>query len=458
MAWFRRDINEEGAADDNPAADSGTSPADKGEDEWYLSLKRRLHHEVIGAIDLELVERLDEEELAHEVRRKAIELAGKNSELLSAQERDKLVEEVMDEAFGYGPIEPLMRDHAISDILINGPRQLFVEKQGKLEASPVAFHDENHLMQIVKRIVAATGRRIDEKSPMVDARLPDGSRLNAIMKPLALNGPLISIRRFGTRPLEIEDLLKYGSIAEEMVEFLSACVRSRVNVVISGGTGSGKTTLLNCLSRYIPRTERVATIEDAAELQLQQPHVVKMETRPANSEGEGEVTIRDLLKNTLRMRPDRIIVGECRGAETLDMLQAMNTGHEGSLTTVHANTPRDAISRMEMMIGMGGFELPVWVIRKQIADSINVIVQVSRLLGGQRKVVKISELTGIEAETPMMHDLFEFVQTGIDEEDNAVGEFRATGMRPECIHKLNASGAELPLSLFQAKRLDTYTP
>lgn len=460
MAWFRRaddrtDTSRPNESGNGPGGNEGGDSTDmRVKDDWYLSLKRRLHQEVIGAIDLALMERLSEDELQLEVRRKAEELCRQNSELLSSSDRAKLVEEVLDEAFGYGPIEGLMGDHQISDILINGPRQIYFEKNGRLQECDVAFHDENHLLQILQRIVASAGRRIDEKSPMVDIGLPDGSRLNAIIKPLALNGPLVSIRRFGSRPLTMKDLLRLEAITPEMVEFLQACVEARVNIVISGGTGSGKTTLLNCLSRFIHPSERVATIEDAAELLLQQPHVVKMETRPANLEGEGEVTMRDLLRNTLRMRPDRIIIGECRGPETLDMLQAMNTGHEGSLTTIHANSPREAITRMEMMVGMGGFDLPVWVIRKQVASSINIVIQTARLLGGKRKVVKISEITGMESDAVMMHDIFQFVQTGIDEDRAAVGYFEATGMRPECLSKLSISGASLPPDLFLPRRLE----
>jgi len=289
---------------------------------------------------------------------------------------------------------------------------------------------------------------------MVDARLPDGSRLNAIIPPLALDGPLVSIRRFGSRRLTADDLLESHSIAPEMIEFLSACIRARANILISGGTGSGKTTLLNILSKYIPEEERVSTIEDAAELKLQQPHVVRMETRPKNVEGEGEVTTRDLVRNSLRMRPDRIIVGECRGAEALDMLQAMNTGHEGSLTTVHANTTRDATSRLEMMVGMAGFELPIWSIRRQIASAIHIVVQVSRLVGGARKITRISEITGMEGDIISMHDIFEFQQTGIDEDHCAVGQFRATGLRPHCITRLEAAGIHVPIELFESRVLD----
>lgn len=458
MAWFRpKSEPEDDAARMTVVGDveSGTDD-DERQDEWYLTLKRRLHKEVISAMDLGQMESMTEEELLLEVRQKAEEISRKSFELLSLPDRERLVEEVLDEAFGYGPIESLMREGDVADILINGPRQVYVEKQGRLEQVNVAFHDEQHLVQILQRIVASTGRRIDEKCPMVDARLPDGSRLNAVIKPLALNGPLVSIRRFGARPLTIEDLLKYGSITQEMIDFLSACVKARINIVISGGAGGGKTTMLNCLSRYIPKSERVATIEDAAELMLQQPHVVKMETRSANLEGEGEVTMRDLVRNSLRMRPDRIIVGECRGAEALDMLQSMNTGHEGSLTTIHANSPRDAITRLEMMIGMGGFDLPIWVIRKQVASSINIIVQVSRLVGGRRTITRISEITGMEADTVMMHDIFEYVQTGVDDNHAAVGHFRCSGIQPDCLSKLAAAGETLPIEIFEPRQLKVW--
>jgi pilus assembly protein CpaF len=361
----------------------------------------------------------------------------------------------MNEAFGYGPIDELMKDHEVSDILINGPRQVFVEKRGQLHLTKVAFHDENHLMHILQRVVAHSGRRIDENSPMVDSRLPDGSRLNAVIRPLALNGPLVSIRRFGARPLTATDLLKNESLTEEMLEFLAACVRARVNIVISGGAGSGKTTLLNCISRYIHESERVTTIEDAAELMLQQPHVAKMESRPAGSEGGPGFTARDLVRNSLRMRPDRIIVGECRGSEALDMLQAMNTGHDGSLTTLHANSPRDALARLEVMVGAAGFDLPLWVIRNQISSAIDIVIQVSRLVGGKRKIVKISEITGIQADVIMMHDIFEFVQTGVDENRAAVGYFQSTGLRPECLEKLTEYGVRLPVDMFEPRRLAT---
>ena len=419
----------------------------------FLALKRKLHYDVIGSIDLASMGSLTEHELRVQVRRKAEVICRQDPALLSNSDREKLVEEILDEAFGYGPIESLMHDPDVCDILINGPKQTYIERRGRLERCPVAFLNDQHLLHIIQRMAANVGRRIDENSPMVDARLPDGSRLNAIIHPVALNGPLVSIRRFGARPLTIDDLLTYQAITPEMLRFLRACVISRVNVVISGGTGSGKTTLLNALSVYIPPDERLATIEDAAELQLQQTHVARMETRPPNLEGRGQVTTRDLVRNALRMRPDRIIVGECRGDEALDMLQAMNTGHEGSLTTIHANSPRDAISRLEMMIGMAGFDIPIWVVRRQIASSINIIVQVQRMMGGPRKIVRISEVTGMEQDIVSMHDVFEFVQTGVDERRVAQGFFRSTGIRPNCIAKLKASGEDLPIELFERKVL-----
>jgi len=422
---------------------------------WFLALKREIHQQVIGTMNLAAIGTMREEELRIEVRRQAEILCRKRADLLSLAERERLVNEVLDETFGLGPLEALMRDTEISDILINGPKTIYIEKRGRLYKSTVAFHDERHLLHVVQRIVARMGRRVDETCPMVDARLPDGSRLNAIIKPLALEGPLVSIRRFGARPLLVQDLLANKSITEEMLKFLSACVEARINIVISGGTGSGKTTLLNALSSFIPAEERVATIEDAAELQLQQPHVVRMETRPSNVEGEGEVTTRELVRNALRMRPDRIIVGESRGAEALDMLQAMNTGHDGSLTTIHANSPRDALSRLEMMVGMAGFDLPIWVIRRQVVSAINVVIQVSRLLGGLRKIVKISEITGMEGDIVSMHDLFEFKQTGLDENRAAQGYFFATGIRPECLAKLEASGVPLSSELFERRILKT---
>jgi pilus assembly protein CpaF len=468
MAWFRDgrqlqfENEEEGVVNGREetarptyAAAVPASVPNGGADskDWFLALKRELHQQVISSLDVSRVGLLEEEQLRSEVRRLAEVLCRERADLLSLSERERLVNEVLDETFGMGPIETLMRDPEISDILINGPKQVYIERKGRLQKTPAAFHDQHHLLQVVQRIVGWVGRRVDETSPMVDARLPDGSRLNAIIYPLALEGPLVSIRRFGARPLLIEDLLANHSITPEMVQFLSACVEARINLLISGGTGSGKTTLLNALSRFIPGEERLATIEDAAEVQLQQPHVVRMETRASNIEGEGEVTTRDLVRNALRMRPDRIIVGECRGAEALDMLQAMNTGHEGSLTTIHANSGRDALSRLEIMVGMAGFDLPVWVIRRQVASAINVIVQIARLVGGVRKVVRISEITGMEGDIISMHDIFEFKQTGVDDNRVAQGYFHCTGIRPICLNKLKAAGVPLPVELFERRTI-----
>ncbi len=420
-------------------------------EERFLRHKKELHQQLIASMDLSAIGTLSEEDLRLEVRRAAEELARRTPDLLNLSERERLVNEVLDETFGLGPLEPLMRDPTISDILVNGPKTVYIERAGRLEEVPVAFHDDRHLLQIIQRIVSRVGRRVDETTPMVDARLPDGSRVNAVIPPLALDGSLLSIRRFGARPLMMSDLLAKEAITPDMVRFLAACVRARVNLVISGGTGSGKTTLLNALSASIPGEERVATIEDAAELRLQQRHVVRMETRPTNIEGRGEVTTRDLVRNALRMRPDRIVVGECRGPEALDMLQAMNTGHEGSLTTIHANDTRDALGRLEMMVGMAGFDLPLWIIRRQIASAIQLVVQVARLQGGQRKLIRISEITGMEGDIISMHDLFAFKQTGVDAEGAAHGYFFATGIRPRCLERLEAAGVGLPLDLFERR-------
>jgi pilus assembly protein CpaF len=424
-----------------------------GHEERFLRCKRELHQQLISSLDLATIGTMSEEELRVEVRRAAEELCRLSPEMLSLSERERLVTEVLDETFGLGPLEPLMRDPSITDILINGPKTVYVERQGQLEQVSAAFNDESHLLQIVQRIAGRVGRRVDETSPMVDARLPDGSRVNAIIPPLALDGTLVSIRRFGAKPLVISDLLAKKSITKDMVQFLTSCIKARINMVISGGTGSGKTTLLNALSASIPPKERVATIEDAAELRLQQPHVVRMETRPANIEGSGQVTTRDLVRNALRMRPDRIIIGECRGPEALDMLQAMNTGHEGSMTTVHANETRDALSRLEMMVGMAGFDVPMWIIRRQIASALQIVVQVARMPGGARKIIKISEITGMEGEVVSMHDLFAYKQTGVDEKGAAQGFFHATGIRPRILERLEISGARVPLEMFERRMI-----
>lgn len=418
-----------------------------------VAIKRQLHQQVIGQLDISSMAKWNSETLKIEVRRQA-EIACATIDLNHLQlPHATLVDEVLDEVFGLGPLEALRADPLVSDIMINGPKTVYVERQGQLLRTPIIFHDDEHLVQIIQRIVAEVGRRIDETTPMVDARLSDGSRLNAVIAPLALDGALVSIRRFGSKPLTADRLIANQSITEEMIEFLSACVKARINMLVSGGTGSGKTTLLNCLSGYIPEDERVATIEDAAELRLQQPHVARMETRVANVEGNGAVTARDLVRNALRMRPDRIIIGECRGPEALDMLQAMNTGHEGSLTTIHANTSRDAISRLEMMVGMAGFDLPIWVIRKQVASAVHMVVQVNRLPGGVRKITRISEITGMEGDIVSMHDLFEFRQMGLNEESVTKGQFWATGIRPINLDRLRAFGVEVPVGLFERRLL-----
>ncbi|MBI1916727.1 MAG: CpaF family protein [Planctomycetes bacterium] len=442
-----------------PPGGSRTEVADPGRvdartTEELRRLKGQLHHQLIAGMDLSAVSSLSREDLREEVRRVADELCQRSSSLLNRGERERVVNEVLDETFGLGPLEPLMHDPTISDILINGHNTVYVERNGVLERAPITFTDERHLLHIVQRVVGQTGRRVDETSPMVDSRLPDGSRINAIIPPLALHGALVSIRRFGTRPILAKDLVARKALTIEILDFLAACVRSRLNILVSGGTGSGKTTLLNVLSAFIPDDERVITIEDAAELKLQQPHVGSLETRPNNAEGAGEVTTRELVRNALRMRPDRILIGECRGPEALDMLQAMNTGHEGSLTTVHANDTRDALSRLEIMVGMCGFDLPIWVIRKQIASAIHIIVQVSRLLGGARKVVKISEVVGMEGDNIVMHDLFVFKQTGVDDNRRAQGYFHTTGIRPNCLERLASLGCPLPYDLFERRILN----
>jgi pilus assembly protein CpaF len=433
---------------------SSTNGAALSAEERFLRHKKELHQQLITNMDLGAIGTMDEDELRIEVRRAAEDLCRQSADLLNLSERERLVSEVIDETFGLGPLEPLMRDPLVTDIMINGAKTAYVERNGRLERVNVSFHDERHLLQIVQRIAGRIGRRVDETCPMVDARLTDGSRVNAVIPPLALDGTLLSIRRFGTRPFMMKDLVGYKALTPEMVSFLSSCIQARINVIISGGTGSGKTTLLNALSSYIPHDERVATIEDAAELRLQQPHVVRMETRPANIEGAGAVTTRDLVRNALRMRPDRIIIGECRGAEALDMLQAMNTGHDGSMTTIHANDTRDALSRLEMMVGMAGFDVPIWIIRRQIASAVHIVVQVARLAGGVRRVIKVSEITGMEGDVMSMQDLFGYKQTGVDDNRVAQGYFFASGIRPQCMEKLEVSGNRLPVEMFERRILN----
>jgi pilus assembly protein CpaF len=435
----------------------GPAPTARGAvpDERFRNLKAELHRQLVAGLDLSALGRLPTPELRQEMRRQAEALCQMVPELLSFKERERLVNEVLDETLGLGPLEPLLADPSVTDILINGYKTVYVERDGRLQRADASFTDERHLLHIVQRIVGQVGRRIDEASPMVDARLPDGSRINAIIPPLSLDGAMVSIRRFGVRPLRAADLLARGSATPEMLNFLAACVRARLNLVISGGTGGGKTTLLNILSAFIPEDERVVTIEDAAELHLQQPHVGRLETRPRNIEGSGEITTRDLVRNALRMRPDRIVVGECRGAEALDMLQAMNTGHEGSLTTIHANDTRDALDRLEVMVGMSGLDVPIWVVRRQVASAIHVVVQVSRLLGGARKVVRISEGTGADAEGISIQDLYAFRQTGVNERREAEGVFEALGVPPKCLARLSTWGVGIAPEQFERRQLAT---
>ncbi len=416
-------------------------------------IKANVHRKLLEVLDLNEARRTPLEQLHKECwdRVNALLIAEKFP--LSAPEKEQLIHEVMDEIFGLGPLEPFLRDPLVSDILVNGPRQIYIEKEGKLELTDATFSDVDHLMRVIYRIATNVGRRIDESSPMLDARLPDGSRVNAIIPPLSLKGPALSIRRFGVVPIDIKRLLELDSLTEDMAFFLEACVRCKTNILISGGTGTGKTTLLNALSRWIPAGERVLSIEDAAELQLQREHVLRLETRPPNIEGEGEVTQRDLLRNSLRMRPDRIIIGEVRGAETLDMLQAMNTGHEGSMTTVHANNPRDALRRIENMVSMAGITYPIHAIREQISSALHVLIHVERLTGGRRKVVNVAEITGMESDTICLHDIFRFNQTGVGKDGHACGQFEACGVRPHLLNKLKAEGVEVPLNFFQHRTL-----
>lgn len=451
----------ESKAEEQPAKGDGETlsygdSSDLGLEESELQyLKDEIHRRVVNQVDLTTISKMSNADLRAEIRRHSEFILSESATFLNKEQKEALVTQVIDETFGLGPLEPVLRDDSVTDIMINGAKQVYIEKQGRLQLSNVKFADDAHVIKIIQRIVGEVGRRVDETSPMVDARLKDGSRLNAVIPPLALDGPLVSIRRFGSRPLQASNLLQNGSITQPMVNFLECCAKGRLNMLISGGTGSGKTTLLNILSASINDYERVATIEDAAELQLQQSHVIRMETRPPNIEGEGAVNTRDLVRNALRMRPDRIIIGECRGPEALDMLQAMNTGHDGSLTTIHANTPRDALMRLEMMVGMTGVDIPIWTIRRQIASAVQIVIQAVRLTGGPRKVVAISEITGMEGEVISMHDIFRFQQTGLDENGRAVGYFESTGVRPHCAKRLEELGLPLDLGSFEKQQLLT---
>jgi pilus assembly protein CpaF len=426
-----------------------TSGSDNGGQHSFQEMKSRLHRALINRMDLTKLQTLTPDQVHAEVSRLAETVLAQEAMPLSTSERDRLVNDVQHELFGLGPLEPLLADPTISDILVNSYRKIYVERRGKLEVTNVAFKDDEHLMRVIERIVSSVGRRIDESSPMVDARLRDGSRVNAIIPPLSIDGPVLSIRRFGAEPLRMNMLIENKALTRDIADMLQMCVAARLNVLISGGTGAGKTTLLNALSAYIPEDERIVTIEDSAELQLQQPHVVRLETRPPNIEGKGEVTQRDLVRNALRMRPDRIVIGEVRGGEAIDMLQAMNTGHDGSLTTVHANTPRDALSRLETMIQMTGMRLSDRAMRQQMASAIDLVVQIARLSDGTRRLTSIAEITGMEGETITMQEIFLFERTGVDAQGQVIGRFKPTGIRPRFAERLKASGMQLPRVFFE---------
>jgi pilus assembly protein CpaF len=425
---------------------AGAGPAPR---QQYLELRASVHRKLLNRLNLEALARADRARAEGEIRTLLAQLLSEEQTPLNVSERETLFAEVVDDVFGLGPLEPLLRDPTVSDILVNTYQSVFVERKGKMQKVQASFQDDAHLMRVIDRIVSRIGRRVDDSSPMVDARLPDGSRVNAIIPPLAVDGPLLSIRRFPAERLKANDLVSLGALTQPMLEFLSHCVRAKLNCLISGGTGAGKTTLLNVLSSYISEDERIVTIEDAAELQLHQEHVARLETRPANVEGKGAVRQRQLVVNALRMRPDRIVVGEVRGEEALDMLQAMNTGHDGSLTTVHANTPRDALTRVETMIAMGSTNLPDKAMRQQIASAIQIVMQQTRLSDGTRKVTSISEITGMEGDIITMQEIFVFEKQGVNQEGKVLGRFRATGVRPKMSERLLAAGIRLPASMFE---------
>ena len=422
--------------------DRGVTP-----DTLFQDLKIRIHRKLIDTLDLTKLSTLEAEMIKHEIRRVLEEQVMAESLPLSRLDRERLVTEVQHEVFGLGPLELLLKDPEISDILVNTHSQVYIERHGRLEKTDVRFRDDAHLMQIIERIVSRVGRRVDESSPMVDARLPDGSRVNAIIPPLALDGPVVSIRRFGADPLTMKDLIQFNSIPEPVAEVLKACVKSRLNILVSGGTGAGKTTLLNCLSNYIPENERILTIEDSAELKLQQEHVVRLETRPPNIEGTGMVTQRDLVRNALRMRPDRIVLGEVRGGEALDMIQAMNTGHDGSISTIHANSARDALARVETMMLMANLNLPERALREQISSALDLIIQLTRMSDGTRKLIEVSEVTGMEGSTITTQMIFKFDQKGV-ENGKVLGDFVATGVRPMFLDRLERYGFRVPNTYF----------
>jgi pilus assembly protein CpaF len=412
----------------------------------FFELKERVQDKLIAELDPQM-DISKTEEVRHTIEDLYDQILSQEGTILSRQERQRLFEQIVAEILGFGPIEPLLADESITEIMVNGPNKIYIERKGKLEKVNLTFESDDHLMRIIDRIVSPLGRRIDESSPYVDARLPDGSRVNAIIPPLALNGPTLTIRKFSKTPLTVDDLIRFGSITSEAVEFLRACVIARLNIIVSGGTGSGKTTFLNILSGFIPDDERIITVENAAELQLRQEHVVTLESRPPNIEGKGEVTIRDLVINCLRMRPDRIVVGECRGGEALDMLQAMNTGHDGSLTTAHANSPRDTLSRLETMVLMAGMDLPVRAIREQVASAVDLIIQQSRMQDGSRKVINITEVQGMEGDVIVMSDIFAFEQQGM-EAGRVIGRLKPTGIRPKFVERIEQANIHLPAGIF----------
>ena len=439
-------------------ASPGTQPVRGGKvkrvandkNDLFFDVKTRIHDRLIDMIDLTLLDSLDEVEMRAEVAKVAEGLLWDEfqNEPLNLAERKRMLSEIQDEVIGLGPLEPFVKDDTINDILVNGYNQIYVERAGKLELTPARFRNNDHLRKIIDRIVSNVGRRIDESQPLCDARLVDGSRVNAVIPPLAIDGPSLSIRKFSRDPLEIQDLINFKALTPQMAELLDGLVQTQLNVIISGGTGSGKTTLLNCLSRFIPEDERIVTIEDAAELQLKQEHVVRLETRPANIEGKGEISMRDLVKNCLRMRPDRIIVGECRSSEALDMLQAMNTGHDGSLTTIHANTPRDALMRLETMVSMAGLNLNPLSMKRYISSAVDVIIQATRLVDGSRKVISIQEVTGMEGEMITMQEIFAFEQTGVSKDGKVQGVHTARGIRPKFAEKLERMGRPFSADMF----------
>ncbi len=421
----------------------------------YFEFKARIHDRLLDMIDLSIIDTLDRETLNHQIRQIVEKILREEDFLLpmNMNEREKIFDEIIDEVLGLGPLEPFLKDPSVSDILVNSYKQIFVERFGKLEATDARFKDDDHLMKIIDRIVSHVGRRVDESNPMVDARLADGSRVNAIIPPLALNGPVVSIRRFAVQPLEARDLIANQTLTPEITEVLEGIIKARLNVLISGGTGSGKTTLLNVLSRFIPECERIVTIEDAAELQLKQEHLVRLETRPPNIEGRGAVVQRDLVRNSLRMRPDRIIVGEVRSGEAFDMLQAMNTGHDGSLTTVHANSARDALMRLETMVAMANFDIPSDFIRRFISSAINVIIQVARMADGRRRLVSVQEITGMEGSIITMQEIFSFQQTGVNPDGRVRGHFKFHGVRPKFMDRFRAAGIPVTRDLFDPSKI-----